>query len=94
MFSFKNNQDVTRINEVAHPEAGVTYPAHKRDNERDSLGDPAEYIRNTKPVTDAKEQLGVAKRCLDYQLGRGTPSGGKQGDATTQPNSGCGCDED
>jgi hypothetical protein len=81
MFSFKNNQDVDRINEVAHPEAGATYPVGKANTENDALGDPAEYERNAKPVLAAKEETGVVAKCIHIQAG-------KQWDNMTQENSG------
>lgn len=91
----KNNQDVERINEESHPEAGTRYLARKRDDETDALGYSDSY--NREGVRDAKEVEGTIQKCLDAQLGRGDHSasktGGKLGDATNHPQAG-GCTED
>ena len=71
--------------QVATPSAGTTIPQGKdsADNK-----DTLRAKHTTETVKDAKEVKDAAKKALDLQLGRQTPSGGKLGDATTQPNSG------
>lgn len=75
----------------SHPEEGTRYPAGKPNTAEDALG--GSYHRSPEAVREAKEEVGVAKKCLDAQLGRGDKSmsktGGKLGDATTHPQAGC-----
>lgn len=85
----RNNKTIdAEINEISHPEEGTRYPAGKPDTETDAL-----HKRNTihETVREAKEADGnLVKTCLDKQLGRGTPTGGKIGNGTTQPQAdGC-----
>ena len=70
--------------QVATPSAGTTIPKGKDRDEKDTL--TAKHTTET--VKNAKEVKDAAKKALDLQLGRNTPSGGKLGDATQQPNSG------
>ena len=84
------SEDLKRVNEESHPDSGTRVPAGKDRGYNDTL--TAKHTVET--VREAREDEGAAKKALDVQLGRHTPSGGNLGDATTQPQSGCGCDED
>jgi hypothetical protein len=91
--------------QVSHPEEGTRYAAGKGEAPKPkegteshvSMSDESEPAWKYKfgtdhPVTEAKEDPGVAKRCHDHQLGRGDRSmsktGGKLGDATNHPQAG------
>ena len=80
----------TAYGQVANPEQGTRMPAGKPNTAEDALG--GSYHRSPEAVREAKEETGVAKKCLDQQLGRGDKSmsktGGKLGDATTHPQAG------
>jgi hypothetical protein len=87
----RNNKEIVKeINVPSDPQEGTRMPAGKADTETDALGKPGSY--KPQAVTQAKEETGVAKRCLDAQLGRGDKSmsktGGKLGDATNHPQAG------
>ena len=80
----KSSDSYKAYDQVATPSAGTTIPKGKDRDEKDTL--TAKHTTET--VKNAKEVKDAAKKALDLQLGRNTPSGGKLGDATTQPNSG------
>jgi len=87
----RNNKEIVKeINVPSDPQEGTRMPAGKADTETDALGKPGSY--KPEAVRTAQEETGVAKRCLDAQLGRGDKSmsktGGKLGDATNQPAAG------
>jgi len=73
--------------QVADPDCGTKMPAGKPESCEDALRQ-APGVSKSKPIGSPKVDDGAAKRCLDSQLGRVTPSGGRLGDATTQPNDG------
>jgi hypothetical protein len=78
-----------RKNEQARPNAGTNTLDRKARPEGQS-GESAFAYRfsTTNKVVDAEESDSQsAKECLDAQLGRGTPDGGKLGNSTTQPQS-------
>lgn len=88
-----NKAIVKEINQPSAPNAGATMPAGKPDNENDALHQASSVPTSGKAKDLAgKEDKGAAKRALDAQLGRGDKSmsktGGRLGDATTQPNAG------
>jgi len=82
-----NKEIVKEINVPATPQMGARTPAGKPDSYNDALHQRP-GVSGVETVTQAKETPGVAKKCLDAELGRGTPSGGILGDATTQPQAG------
>jgi hypothetical protein len=84
-----DTEKTKRTEESARPNAGTNVPNHKLNPAGE--GQAEEYrFRTDNKVSDANEDIGAAKECLDVQLGRGTPDGGKLGNSTTQPQSGCG----
>jgi hypothetical protein len=95
-----DTEKTKRFEEQARPNAGTNTLDRKAAPEGEN-GEPAfEYrFSTTNKVVDAKEDADAAKKCLDSQLGRGTPDGGKLGSSTTQPSAGapasdeCGCEE-
>lgn len=75
-------QYIKDANAMSTPEEGTRTPAGKMDPENQRKLPVSEAVRNATEVTNA------AKLALDKQLGRGTPSGGKLGNATNQPSAG------
>jgi hypothetical protein len=82
-----DTEKTKRLEEQAHPNAGSNVPAHKLNPAGEGQHE-AYRFRTDNAVRDAKEDAGKAKDCLDAQLGRGTPDGGKLGSSTTQPSAG------
>ena len=79
------SEDLKRVNEESHPDSGARVPAGK-----DGRGceDTLTAKHSVESVRRAVEDEGAAKKALDVQLGRHTPSGGRLGDATPQPQAG------
>ena len=87
----RNAKEIVKTSNVpAVPSMGTTYDPAKRNDATDSLGYKANFVGQTS--FEAKEDVGVAEKCLDMQLGRGkwsaSRTGGHLGDATNQPQSG------
>jgi hypothetical protein len=88
------NEEIAKINEVSHPDAGTNVQSHKLNPAGEGQAEAYRFsVNNT--VTDTKESDSQsAKECLDTQLGRGEHSasrtGGRLGDSTPQPECGCG----
>jgi hypothetical protein len=87
-FGRSNKQINVEINVPSTPSMGTKMKV--QDDYEDTLRKGS--LPDAEKVTDAKEEPGAAKRCLDAQLGRhdwsASRTGGNLGDATMQPNSG------
>jgi|HubBroStandDraft_3_1064219.scaffolds.fasta_scaffold720698_2 hypothetical protein len=83
-----DTEKTKRFEEEARPNAGTNTLDRKAAPEGQSGESAFKYrFSTTNEVKDATQDIDAAKECLNAQLGRGTPDGGKLGNSTTQPQS-------